>query len=163
MTGDIDMGDIALEEELSDCVTTLKNLIDQLNVISVAVPSLDLRSLSRMKMAGIKRTLTEPLLKRCLQTFVGKGVLKDTLLATIGGGSEVAKLDERLEKLLEAPTRSYDCPEVAFFFAILVTDFMMKRQTNASEVQIFSTDFSPLQIFSTDFSTPKFMMKVFFW
>ena len=63
-----------------------------------------------------------------------KGVLREVLLAALGGadgGKTAAPLDEKIEKLMEGK-KVLDCPEVSFFFALLVVDYMMK--TNAPQV-----------------------------
>merc|ERR1712194_135945 len=107
--------------------------------------NVDLRTLSRLRTAAIKKGQTEAVLSRCIQVLLpdsGKSTkdaknpsagaltaaLKEVLLSALGGGNGTAKLDEKLETALQTGAKKITpVPEVTFFFAILVIDFCIKK------------------------------------
>jgi len=137
MVVDVVMEDVVLsveEEGKPSCVQLIQT---ELQTLAMAVHHVDLRGLARLQMAAIKRTITGPVLKRCIKAHVNnEEQLKDMMLMILDKESD--KLDEKLEKQMK--DQVYKDPEVAFFFAILVLDYMLgPMKMSKSQCEKFSS------------------------
>ena len=91
---DIEMADASQDASQDPEKTAVKKIQQQLQLIATAVAEVDLRQLSRLQLAAIKRTVTGPILKKCVELYLADAdPLKDGMLLLLKGEKHVLRLD----------------------------------------------------------------------
>jgi len=141
MTADVEMVDSA--EATKSAQKLCRLLVAEMTIVSASVAGMDLRALSRVKLGGLKRLLTLPLLKTCMQTLLpaGSTEVRDVVLEALQGPA--FELDEESIKILTAATgaqgvKSRDSIEMAFLFAVLAADLLMSRDQDLPDKEAVS-------------------------
>ncbi|CAD7967074.1 unnamed protein product [Amoebophrya sp. A25] len=130
-SADVEMGDVKLENAgESEVASLIQKVVAQLQSIQTATLSVDLRTLSKTQLALIKRRITGSLLRRCIETFVvDTDPIKEGMLTLLKAEKEALPAEAETA-LKEAAGKAFNVPEITYFFAILVLDYLFKNGLN---------------------------------
>jgi len=142
---DVEMGDVTLEwSDEKEAVASVLNAVNsEILTIMTAVPVIDLRALSRVQYGTIKRKITGPILKVCINRYLAndaslRGLLTDQLKGVKGesvadieveGGDDMKKIMEKFEEKSKVTKDKTAYPEISLFFALLVLDYITKKDS----------------------------------
>lgn len=118
--------DVQLKEEEKKLPNIIDNINAELTVIVKACEKTDLRAIGRLTHTKIRKSVTGPILKRCVSTYVSAGLnpLRAAMLALLDKESD--SVDPELVSSFDNGLINNELPDVTFYFAMLTLYYIWK-------------------------------------